>query len=117
MKIAVIDSCYTNLGVYSMIIFQATGIRVDCFEDPLEFLATRVRKYDLVISEYFFEGANLNFYWRFFEHQKLIILTGITMEQELNCLAVFNKSSPHSKNNIISLIKISRPSLGLVQTD
>ncbi len=117
MRIAIIDSCQLTLGVYTEAITKETGYQVDCFESPVDFIATRVRKYDLVISDFYFDRLTLDHFWLYLDPDNLIILTGDVVEnKDLDCLGVFQKNLVHTRKNILSLIKRSGFSLRLVQT-
>lgn len=115
MKIAIIDSCPASLGVYSQEISTATGAQVDCFENPMMYIATRVKSYDVIISEFYFEKVNLDFYWSYLDPHRLIILSSNSIDREIDCLVVLKKSSIHTKKNIISVIRMTAPSLTLVR--
>lgn len=115
MRVAFIDSCKTSLVLYSKSIESETGAKVDCFSDPLSFLATRVKRYDIVISDFYFKGANLLFYWKYLDEARLIILSSDHIDIELNCLSVLKKNCIHSKRNIVSIFKMIAPSLQLVR--
>lgn len=115
MNIAIIDSCPFSTQLYSQSI-STTGENVDCFSDPLRFFSESYPgQYDVVISDYYFEKANLDFFLEYINKERLIIVTGNVIRKEIDCLAVLGKNSIHTKKNIISLIKMLRPSLRLVR--
>lgn len=116
MKIAIIDECTISSGIYTVAISRETGFRVDHYSDPMEFLATRGnRRYDFIITEFYFENGNLDRYWKYLEGQKMIVISGQKIKSELRC-PVFLKDA-HAKNNVVSMIKMTLPCLSLVNAD
>lgn len=116
MRIAIIDSCSTTLELYKEFISSETGARVDGFQNPLHFFVNRKGKYDIVISDFYFENVNLDFYWDYLDHKKLIILTSNKLGgRQFECMGVYKTYDTYAKFNIISIIKLSRPSLRLIQ--
>lgn len=114
MKIAIIDRCITTAGVYSLELRKVSHSEIDHFEDPMQFFATKIRKYDLIISEFYFDNGNLNLYWKYFDPERVIILTGKPIDWDTQCLLIQLKDSLHARMNIISLAKAIRPSLHLI---
>lgn len=112
MKIALIDSCPLSVQLYSHIILSA-GAKVDSFSDPLKLISKQSSHYDLIISDFYFEKTKLDFFLDYISKDKLIIISGVLIEKEIDCLAVYMKNSVHTKRNILSLIKTIRPSLQL----
>lgn len=106
-----------HIQLYTHYLANSAHALVDCFNGPLNFVATRATHYDLIISDFYFEQANLDFYFEYIDCNKLIIVSGNVLEKEVKCLAVFKKSSIHTKSNILSLINLlrSRPLLHLVE--
>lgn len=124
MRIAIIDNDSMIHSLYSQMIHIETGALVDCYSDPLSFIAARTVNYDIVISDFYFDKVNLDFFWKHLDTKRLIILSGNHIEnKDFKCLGVFKKSAVHSTGNIISLINILAsakrpgPSLHLAQPE
>lgn len=124
MRIAIIDNDSMIHSLYSFIIEKEIGVRADCYDDPLSFIASRAVNYDIVISDFYFNKVNLDFFWKHLDPKRLIILSANHIEsKEVKCLGVYKKSAVHSPDNIISMISIIQqtkrpgPSLHLAQPE